>query len=43
MKPPEVRKCLFDMADACCEMVWGIVEGSLPKLKEEIQQLLEED
>ena len=82
MKPPEVRKYLFDMAEAFGEalgrlleiapelserisdsrriisfrnrlihgyasladdIVWGIVEGNLPKLTEEIQQLFEED
>jgi uncharacterized protein with HEPN domain len=37
------NRLIHGYASVADDIVWGIVEGYLPKLKEEIQQLLEED
>ena len=37
------NRLIHGYASLADDIVWGIVEGNLPKLKEEIQQLFEED
>ena len=37
------NRLIHGYASVADDIVWGIVEGNLPRLKEEIQQLLEED